>query len=63
MMEAASAHAIQTLYLQTEHWGGGLYAKLGWKLVQAHHECGVAQIVMVKSLALHGSEPSGITRR
>ena len=50
------AHAIETLYLQTEHLGGGLYGNLGWTLVQAHHEGGVDQVVMVRNLAPHGTD-------
>jgi GNAT superfamily N-acetyltransferase len=59
IVEAARAHAIETLYLQTEHLGGGLYANLGWMLVQAHHEDGVDLVVMVKNLAPHGTERRG----
>jgi GNAT superfamily N-acetyltransferase len=51
LVAAARQHGIETLYLQTEHLTGGLYAKLGWTLVQAYSECGVDQVVMVKALA------------
>jgi GNAT superfamily N-acetyltransferase len=63
MVEAARAYAIETLYLQTEHLGGGLYANLGWTLVQAYHESGVDQVVMVKNLARYGAERGSVIRR
>jgi len=56
VVAAARKHGITELYLQTEHPGGGLYARLGWTRVQAHHEGGVDQIVMVKDLASQGRE-------
>jgi GNAT superfamily N-acetyltransferase len=63
VVEAARTHAIETLYLQTEHLGGGLYSRLGWRRLQAHHEGGVDQVVMVKDLALKDRERGGITGR
>jgi len=63
VVEAAWTHAIETLYLQTEHLGGGLYARLGWRGLQEHHEGGVNQVVMVKDLALNDGELGGITWR
>jgi GNAT superfamily N-acetyltransferase len=63
VVEAARTHAIETLYLQTEHLGGGLYSRLGWRRLQEHHEGGVDQVVMVKDLALKDRERGGITGR
>jgi hypothetical protein len=62
-LEAARTHAIETLYLQTAHLGGGLYSRLGWRRLQEHHEGGVDQVVMVKDLALKDRERGGITGR
>jgi GNAT superfamily N-acetyltransferase len=56
VVEAARTHAIETLYLQTEHLGGGLYSRLGWRRLQEHHDGGVDQVVMVKDLALKDRE-------
>lgn len=50
IVEVARRRAIERLYLQTEHAGGGLYAELGWTRVQDHLEGGVHQVVMVKDL-------------
>ena len=54
MVEAAKAYAeSRHCIFETEHLGGGLYAKQGWTLVQVYDEGGVDHIVMVKNLAPH----------
>lgn len=49
-LDLAKTFQVKTLYLQTEHLDGGLYAKLGWKPIEQVHYNGVHVLVMERPI-------------
>lgn len=47
---ARTSYGVESLYLQTEKDGGGLYSELGWSEVTRINIGGATRIVMVKEL-------------
>ena len=49
-LDLAKRFRVETLYLQTEQLGGGLYAKLGWKPIEQVRYNGLDVLVMERPI-------------
>lgn len=52
IIEIAASRQVDTLYLQTERLDGGLYAKLGWQVIEQTHYRGFDVLVMQRQVGM-----------